>query len=74
MKAADGSISKTWRMAHGDLTDEEWALITDLVPSYSGPGQIGRPTKWSNRDIVNAILYVAATGCQWRALPSCYPQ
>jgi transposase len=74
MGAADVSISKTWRSAHGDLTDEEWDLIADLVPTYSGPGRIGRPTKWSKRDIVNAILYVAATGCQWRALPACYPQ
>jgi transposase len=74
MGAADGSISKTWRSTHGDLTDEEWDLISDLVPTYSGPGRIGRPTKWSKRSVVNAILYVTATGCQWRALPSCYPQ
>ena len=74
MGAPDGSISKTWRSVDGDLTDEEWEFIADLVPSYSGPGRIGRPTKWSKRDIVNGILYVAATGCQWRALPSCYPQ
>jgi putative transposase len=58
---------------HGDLTDEEWELICDLLPSYSGPGMIGRPTRWSKRDIANAIFYVAATGCQWRALPACYP-
>jgi transposase len=69
-----GVISPTWRSTHGDLSDEEWELISDLVPSYSGAGRIGRPTKWSKRDIVNAILYVAATGCQWRALPACYPQ
>ena len=56
-----------------DLTDEEWDLIADLVPTYSGPGKIGRPAKHSKRDIVNAILYVAATGCQWRALPTQYP-
>ena len=68
------AISPTWRSTHGDLSDEEWELISDLVPSYSGPGRIGRPTKWSKRDVVNAILYVAATGCQWRALPACYPQ
>lgn len=48
-------------------------MIADLVPSYSGPGQIGRPTRWAKRQIVDAILYVAATGCQWRALPSDYP-
>jgi transposase len=55
------------------LSDEEWELIADLVPTWSGPGRIGRPAKHAKRDIVNAILYVAATGCQWRALPACYP-
>jgi transposase len=55
------------------LTDAEWALIADLVPDYSGNGKIGRPPKHCKRDIVNAIFYVAATGCQWRALPDCYP-
>jgi transposase len=34
---------------------------------------MGRPTKHQKRDLVNAVFYVAATGCQWRALPSCYP-
>ena len=34
---------------------------------------MGRPAKWSKCHIVDAILYVAATGCQWRALPSNYP-
>jgi len=42
-------------------------------PTCSGPGKIGRPATVPKRDIVNAILYVAATGCQWRALPACYP-
>lgn len=55
------------------MTDEEWELIADLVPAYTGSGQIGRPLKHDRRTIVNAILYVTATGCQWRALPSCYP-
>jgi transposase len=55
------------------LTDPEWDLIADLVPDYSGNGKIGRPPKHSKRDIVNAIFYVAATGCQWRALPASYP-
>jgi len=55
------------------MTDEEWELIADLIPTYSGSGRMGRPTKWAKRDIVNAIFYVAATGCQWRALPASYP-
>jgi transposase len=65
--------SSTWPSCQGDLSDEEWELIADLVPTWSGPGKIGRPAKHAKRDIVNAILYVAATGCQWRALPACYP-
>ncbi|MBW8077971.1 MAG: transposase, partial [Gallionella sp.] len=64
---------KTWPSTHRDLTEAEWPLIADLVPDFSGNGKIGRPPTHSKRDIVNAILYVAATGCRWRALPSCYP-
>jgi putative transposase len=67
------AFSKTWRTTHGDLTDEEWELIGDLVAPYSGEGRIGRPIRNDRRAIVNAIFYVAATGCQWRALPACYP-
>ncbi len=65
--------SLTWRTTHGDMSDEEWALIADLVKPYSGGGRMGRPVKNDRRDIVNAIFHVAATGCQWRALPACYP-
>jgi len=65
--------NSTWRTTHGDMTDEEWDLIADLVPVYSGGGRMGRPAVHARRDIVNAIFYVAATGCQWRALPACYP-
>lgn len=63
----------TWRTTHGDMTDEEWALICDLVEPYSSRGPMGRPVKNDRRDVVNAIFYVAATGCQWRALPASYP-
>lgn len=73
MTNSNGIASATWRTVHGDLTDEEWELIADLVPTYSGGGRMGRPAVHSKRDIVNAIFYVSATGCQWRALPSCYP-
>ena len=70
---AANPYERTWPSTHRDLTDAEWALIADLVPDFFGNGKIGRPPTHSKRDIVNAILYVAATGCQWRALPSCYP-
>jgi len=37
------SYRSPWRTAHGDLIDEEWELIADLVPTYSGKRRIGRP-------------------------------
>lgn len=53
-----------------DLSDKEWAFIADLVkPDPSG----GRPPKYSRREILNAIFYVAKTGCQWRYLPKNLP-
>ena len=73
METKPDSYGTPWRTAHGDLTDEEWALIADLVPTYSGDGRMGRPAVHDKRDVVNAIFSVAATGCQWRALPERYP-
>jgi putative transposase len=55
------------------MSDEEWELIADLVAPYWKPGSMGRPVKVDRRRVVDAIFYVAATGCQWRALPSSYP-
>jgi len=55
------------------MSDEEWALIADLFAPYWKPGRMGRPIKNDRRAIVNAIFHVAATGCQWRALPDRYP-
>ena len=50
-----------------DLTEAEWVLLEPLVcPPRSGAG---RPAVHERREIVNAILYVLRTGCQWRALP-----
>jgi len=65
--------AQTWRTTHGDMSDEEWELIADLVAPYWSPGSMGRPVTVDRRRIVDAIFYVAATGCQWRALPTCYP-
>jgi transposase len=53
-----------------DLTDGQWALIEPLLPAAkSGPGEPGRPAG-DRRRIVNGVLYVVKTGCQWRWLPS----
>jgi putative transposase len=53
-----------------DLTDAEWAILASLVPA---PRPGGRPPKHERREVVNAILYVLRTGCQWRALPHDLP-
>ena len=65
--------ASSWRTVHGDLTDSEWELIADLVQPWWRPGTMGRPATVDRRRVVDAILYVAATGCQWRALPAEYP-
>jgi transposase len=53
-----------------DLTPAQWAIIEPLLPAEK-PG--GRPRSVPQREIVNAILYVDRTGCQWRALPHDFP-
>ena len=53
-----------------DLTDREWALIEPFMPP---PRRIGRPRQTDLREIVNAVLYMASTGCQWRMLPKGFP-
>lgn len=55
------------------MSDSEWELIADLVAPYWSPGSMGRPVKHDRRDVVNAIFYVTTTGCQWRHLPTSYP-
>jgi len=72
---ADNPINRNeWPSNPTRLSDEEWALISDLVTEAPRPrGHIGRPLQHDRRDVVDAILYVAATGCQWRALPRYFP-
>ena len=52
-----------------DVTDAQWALIEPHLPAHPG----GRPRKTDLRDVVDAILYVLRTGCQWRYLPRDFP-
>ena len=51
-----------------DLTDEQWETVRPLVTAKTG-----RKPSVDRRQIVNAILYVARTGCQWRLLPKDLP-
>jgi putative transposase len=53
-----------------DMTEEQWDLLRPLLPK---PSKRGRPRKVDLREIVNAILYLNRTGCQWRNLPHDFP-
>jgi transposase len=53
-----------------DLTDAEWALIAPLIP----PAKRGGNKRMVDvRAVVDAILYILSTGCQWAALPKDLP-
>lgn len=52
-----------------DLTDDQWQVLRRLLPRQAKRGR--RPL--CRRRILNAILYVTRTGCQWRALPHDFP-
>ena len=54
-----------------DVSDAEWALIAPrLPPRYKR----GRPRETELRCVVNALLYMARTACQWRQLPREFPR
>src|SRR5262245_51102292 len=53
-----------------DVTDQEWRLIAAFLPKRR---RVGRPRRIDPRTVLNAILYILATGCQWRALPKDFP-
>jgi putative transposase len=54
-----------------DLTNAQWARLAPLVPAQQ---ERGRPLKYARREILNALLYMAHTGCQWRCLPHDFPR
>ena len=49
-----------------DLTDDQWGILQPLIPAAK-PG--GRPREVDMREVVNTILYLNRTGCQWDMLP-----
>ena len=53
-----------------DLRDREWALIAPLMPERK---RLGRPRRTDLRRVMEAILYIVTTGCQWRQLPRHFP-
>ena len=53
-----------------ELDNAEWALVEHL---FDPPGREGRPATYDRRLMVEAMLFLARTGCQWRYLPDRYP-
>jgi transposase len=54
-----------------DLTDEEWALIGPLIP----PAKMeGNKRTIDEQAVVNGVMYILSTGCQWAALPKDLPR
>jgi putative transposase len=65
---------KQYRRDHlryaSDTTDAEWFLLSSVLPKRC---RVGRPREVDLRAVMNAIFYILATGCQWRALPKDFP-
>ena len=57
-------------MRRYELSNEEWARIKSLLPPEN-TGKKGRPRK-DNRIMLNGMLWIARSGCQWRELPEYY--
>jgi len=53
-----------------DLTDEEWAMVKPLIPPAKHGG---RRRTVVVREVVNGVMYVLSTGCQWRYMPKDLP-
>lgn len=53
-----------------DLSDEQWEIVRKLLPPRAPRGRL----PLDRRDVLNAIMYVVRTGCQWRAVPHDFPK
>jgi len=53
-----------------DLTDEEWGLVEPLVPPAK---RGGNKRQVDIREILNGLLYILSSGCQWQAMPKDLP-
>src|SRR5438552_4608005 len=49
-----------------DLTDDEWAHVEPLIPPAK---RGGNKRHIEVREVMNGIMYILSTGCQWRAIP-----
>ena len=61
-----GRYNRSGLRYESDLTDEEWAEISPLIPPAK-PG--GNKRSVDLREVMNGLMYILSTGCQWRAIP-----
>lgn len=54
----------------GLISEAVWAAIEEMLPVRAATG---RPRRWSLRLLLEAMLHLLRTGCQWRALPPGFP-
>lgn len=65
-----GSYDRGQLRYPSDVTDNEWRYIEPLIP----PGKRGgRKRSIDVREVVNGLMYILSTGCQWRAIPKDLP-
>jgi len=65
-----GSYDRSRLRYPSDVTDEEWAHIAPLIPPAK---RGGRKRSVDVREVVNGLMYILSTGCQWRAIPKDLP-
>ena len=53
-----------------DLTESEWEVVGPILPK---PAYLGRPARYSKRDVLNGIFYITRGGCTWRMMPHDLP-
>ena len=61
-----GRYDRSKRRYPSDLTDDEWALVAPLIPPAK---RGGNKRTVDMREVVNGLMYILSTGCQWAALP-----
>ncbi|MFZ0507363.1 MAG: transposase, partial [Methylocella sp.] len=65
-----GRYDRSQQRYPSDLTAEEWGLVEPLIPPAKRGGGKRRVDM---REVVNGIMYILSTGCQWRYLPKDLP-
>ena len=69
-ETARRKYARCGRRYSSDQTDDEWTLVHPFLPSAR---PTGRPRTTDLRAVVDAVLYMASSGCQWSLLPQDFP-